>query len=184
MGLFSWFSRKKTDQDSLPLSQGAADFLQGKKDTLTSADVDPGGEDKYSRYEKAMALKKSGNLSEAADLLIESCNPPSIYKGHYRELFRIWRQFNRHDLRANRHQEVIDRVVTMIRLDQEMIKEMLRYWSIQQKRHLPSDYFDGDRNLTVTDAKAMKKAAEALGQDDKVHTATQLLQSLAKNRKT
>ena len=183
MGLFSWFSRKKADQDSLPLSQGAADFLEGRKDTLTSADIDPEGAEKYAGYERAMTLKRSGNLSEAAEILTKSCNPPSIYKGHYRELFKIWRQFNRDDLHANRHQEVIDRVITMIRLDQEMIKEMLRYWSIQQERHLPSDYFDNDRNLLVSDAKAMKKAAEALGQNDNVHIATELLRSFTKNRK-
>jgi hypothetical protein len=182
MGFLSWFPRRKVDQGSLPLSQGAVDFLEGGKNTLTSADIDPESAEKYARYERAMALKKSGKLSEAADLFIKSCSPPSIYKGHYRELFKIWRQFNRDDLHANRYQQVIDRVSTMIRLDQEMIKEMLRFWGIQQKRCLPSDYFDNDRNLTVTDAKVMKKAAEALGQDDNVRIATELLQNIAKKK--
>lgn len=183
MGLFSLFSRKKTNQNSFPMSQGALDFLEGKKDTLTSADVDPEGTEKYAGYERAMALKKSGKLSEAAELLTKSCNPPSIYKGHYRELFKIWRQFNRDDLNASRHQEVIDRIITMIRLDQEMIKEMLQYWSIQQKRQLPPDYFNNDRNLLVSDAKALKKAAEALGQNDNASIAIEFLQRFAKNEK-
>ncbi len=158
------------------------DFLEGRKDTLTSADIDPEGAEKYAGYERAMIFKRSGHLKEAADILINSCIPPSIYKGHYRELFKIWRQFNRDDLKANRNQAVIDRVITMIRLDQEMIKEMLRYWSIQQNRQLPSDCFDNDRNLLVSDAKALKKAAEALGQNDTVHIASKLLRRFSKNK--
>jgi hypothetical protein len=137
------------DQDSLPFSQGVASFLEGRNNSLASADIDPEGAEKYATYERAMALKKSGNLTEAAEFLAKSCTQPSIYKGHYRELFKIWRQFNHDDLNSNHHEKVIDRIITMIRLDQEMIQEMLRYWSVQQNRPLPSDYFDNDRNFLV-----------------------------------
>jgi len=183
VGLFKWFSRKKGDRDSPALIQGSGEFLDGKKDTLTSADIDPEGAEKYAGYERAMTLKKAGKLSEAAELLLKSCNPPSIYKGHYRELFKIWRQFNRDDLKVNRYQEVVDRVMTMIRLDKEMIQEMLRYWSIQQNRKLPLDYFDNDRNLLVGDAKALKRAAEALGQNDNVRVSADLIKRFAETKK-
>src|SRR5882724_8815775 len=144
MRLFAWSSRKTRDEQSPALSQGAREFLQGKKNTLTSADIDPESTGMYAGYERAMALKKDGKPFEAAELLLKSCDPPSIYKGHYREVFKIWRQINRDDLKANRYQQVVDRVLTMIRLDEEMVREMLRYWSIQQNRKLPSDYFDND----------------------------------------
>lgn len=183
MGLFKWFSWKKSNRDSPALTQGEREFLEGKKDTLTSADIDPEGAEKYVGYNGAMALKKAGNLSEAAELLLKSCDPPSIYKGHYRELFKIWRQFNRDDLKANRHQEVVDRVLTMIRFDEEMIQEMLQQWGIAQHRKLPLDYFDNDRNLLVSDAKALKSAAEALEQKDNVRVAEELVERFAKNKK-
>ena len=79
-----------------------------------------------------MALKEAGDLNGAAKLLHDSCISPSIYKGHYRELFKIWRGFNREDLKVGRYQPVIDRVIMMVKLDREMIEEMLRYWAIQQ----------------------------------------------------
>lgn len=182
MGLFNWFSRKNNEKGSPAVTQGAREFLENKKDVLTSADIDPEGAEKYAGYERAMALKKDGKFSDAAKLLLKSCEPPSIYKGHYRELFKIWRQFNRDDLKTGRYQEVVDRVLTMRRLDEEMIQEMLRYWSIQQKRELPPDYFDSDRNLLVSDAKALKKAAEALKQDDNMQFAIELIERFTRSR--
>lgn len=164
------------------LTQGAREFLEGKRNVLSTADVDLQSVEDYGRYERAMALKKEGRLSDAAKLLLGSCESPSIYKGHYRELFRIWRQLNRDDLKSGRYQEVADRVLTMRRFDDEMIKEMLRYWSIVNKKKLPSDYFDDDRNLLVSDAKALKKAAEALKQEDNMGLATELIQSFAAKR--
>jgi hypothetical protein len=68
----------------------------------------------------------------------------------------------------------------MVRLDNEMIQEMLRYWSIQQKRTLPPDYFDNDRNLLVSDAKALKKSAAVLEQDNNVQVAVNLIERFAK----
>lgn len=162
MSLFNWFSQKKNE--------------------LRSVDIDHEAAEKYAAYERAMELKKEGKLFDAAKLLLTSCEPPSIYKGHYRELFKIWRQFNRGDLKAGRYREVVDRVLAMRRLDEEMIQEMLRYWSIQQKRELPPDYFDNDRNFLVSDAKALKKAAEALKQDDNMQVAIELIERFTESR--
>jgi hypothetical protein len=181
MGIFDWFSRKRDGTQSSALTPGAIEFLNGKRNILTSADVDPENAEKYAGYERAMVLKKACKFSEAAEILLKSCDPPSIYKGHYKELFKIWRQFNRDDLNASRHQEVVNRVLTMVRLDDEMIREMLRYWSIQQKKELPPHYFDNDRNLLLSDAKALKKAAEALGQNRHVEVAVQLIERFSKS---
>jgi len=157
------------------IAPGAQDFIDGKKDTLTFADVDPEGAALFQGFQKAMELKKEGKLTEAEALLLKSTNPPSIYKGHYRELFKIWRKHNRDALKANEFEDVEARVLTMIRLDEEMIETMLHYWGIQQKRKLPSDYFDKDRNILVSDAKALKKAAESLGNKNNVVLAEKLL---------
>ena len=136
MSFFKMLSKNKGEMKEGTLTQGAKNFLERKSDVLTSADVDPEGAVKYSNYERAMALKKDGNFQEAAELLEISCTPPSIFKGHYRELFNIWRQLNRDSLKKGDYQIVIDRVTKMIRYDDEMIEEMLKYWSIQQRRKL------------------------------------------------
>lgn len=44
------------------------------------------------RYEKAMEMKKAGDLKAVEELLLPSVSPPSIYHGHYRELFINWRK--------------------------------------------------------------------------------------------
>lgn len=180
MGLFSWFFKKerKSTLSRDGLSQGAIDFLDGKKSTLTSEDIDPVGFALFKGYEKAMELKKQGKLNEAADILIKSTNPASIYHGHYRELFRIWRQFNREDLKLLKYKDVSERVKLMCHLDGEMNKEMLRYWGERQGRKLPDDYFTKDRNILVSDAKALKKSAEALENNDDIYLADKLLSQL------
>lgn len=158
------------------LSPGAQDFIDGKKNTLTFADVDPEGAALFQGFQKAMELKKEGKLKEAECLLLKSTNPPSTYKGHYKELFKIWRQWNRDALKAKNFSEVESRVLTMIKLDEEMIVTMLHYWGAQQKRALPADYFDRDRNLLVSDVKALKKAAEALDNKENIVFSKELLQ--------
>ena len=40
-------------------------------------------------FQSAMKLKESGDMEAAADKLMDACTPPSIYKAHYRELFKI-----------------------------------------------------------------------------------------------
>lgn len=63
----------------------------------------------------------------------------------------------------------------MVRLDEEMIETMLQYWGIQQKRELPPDYFDKDRNILISDARALKKAAESLGNSHNIGLADDLI---------
>ena len=163
------------------LTAGAQAFLEGRSDALTSADVDPRNAEAFSRYEKAMLLKANGDLAEAAALLQQSCSPPSIYKGHYRELFKIWRQLNRIALAEGKYQIVVDRVRKMVQMDEELIQEMLRHWSDIQKRTLPTDYFDNDRNLLVSDAKALQKAAGACKDGESTALANLLLMQFRTN---
>ena len=180
MGFLARLLGEPIDRQPASLGQGAEDFLAGRKDTLTSVDVDPEGAATFARYELAMVLKKKGNLSAAAELLYQSCSPPSIYKGHYRELFKISRQLNRNDLKTGNYCAVLERVRLMARLDNEMIHEMLRYWSIQQNRQLPHEYFDNDRNLLVTDAKALLRAAQEFNDVQSAIFAESLLTRFAK----
>jgi hypothetical protein len=166
---------KKQQPERIKLTQGAIDFLEGRKNDLTSADVDPEGSGKYSNYERALSLKKAGDLDSASKLLLKSCNPPSIYKGHYCELFKIWRQQNKEDIKKGNYKVVVKRVLKMIQYDDEMIAEMLSYWSKQQKRDLPIDYFDSDRNLKISDAKALLKASQELNNAELVQKASFLV---------
>ena len=180
MSLFNWFSKKTNENLSTHISQGAKDFIDGKKNTLTSADVNPEGATVYARFQKAMELKKEGKFLEAEPLLIKSTEPPSIYHGHYRELFKVWRQFNRNDLKAEKYKEVSSRVLNMYRLDNEMINEMLRYWSIQHEKKLHKNFFDKYRNLLIGDAKALKKSAESLQDEDSFVLSKKLIERFDK----
>lgn len=163
-------------EDTLPL--GAQAFLEGRSNSLAYADVDPEGAEAVNRYEQAMVLKRQGDLAGAAGLLVQSCIPPSIYQGHYRELFKIWRQMNRDDLKSGSFEPVISRVNDMIRLDEEMIKGMLTHWGTVQKRELPGDYFDKSRNLLQADGKALLLAGTALGNSNAVKVAEQAIQQI------
>lgn len=176
MGLFGWIFKKThtIDEPRSGLSKGAIDFLDGKSIGFTAADIDPAGSALLVGYQKAMELKKQGKLIEAADLLLKSTQPASIYHGHYRELFRIWRQFNKEDLKDMKYREVSDRVKIMHRLDNEMIEEMLSYWGERQNRKLPKDFFDKDRNLLVSDIKALRKSAEALKNNEDITLSANL----------
>ena len=181
MGLFKWLSsrtRKAVDAD---LTQGAMDFLEGRKDTLTSADIDPEGAEKYANYVRAVLLKKDGDIRKAAMLLMKSCEPPSIYKGHYEELFKIWRQLNREDLKNGKYEIVANRVLKMIQFDDEMIIEMLSHWGEVQKRRLPKDCFDSDRNLKVTDAKALLKAGTELKNEQYIKKGLVFVEHFSRN---
>lgn len=177
MWLFGWFFKKKNSiNDSQPgLSQGAISFIDGKSDFLTVSDIDPEGSALFDGYQKAMKLKKQGKLTEAADLLFKSTQPASIYHGHYRELFRIWRQFNKEDFKSMKYREISDRIKMMHRLDNEMIEKMLGYWGGRQNRKLPCDYFDKDRNLLISDVIALRKSAEALNDYEGVTLSSNLL---------
>ncbi|MGM0429771.1 MAG: hypothetical protein ACQEQ2_05680 [Pseudomonadota bacterium] len=169
---FFGFNTPKPKQQIAP---GAQDFIGGKKDTLTFADIDPEGAALFDGFQEAMELKKEGKFREAEALLLKSTNPPSIYKGHYRELFKIWRKLNREALKADNFEDVESRVLKMVRLDEEMITKMLHYWGVQQKRKLPLDYFDKDRNILLSDVKALKKAAEALENKSSIVLAEKFL---------
>ena len=154
-------------------------FLQGDTNTLRSSDIDPEGAERLGTFQRAMALKAEERYEEAAELLVRSCEPPSIFQGHYRELFMIWRKMNRSDLQDGKLAAVVQRVMTMIRYDNEMIDAMLGHWSTQQHRELPNDYFDKDRNLKVTDAKALLKAATALGKQGEIERASALIETFS-----
>ena len=148
--------------DERAYSPAVSAFLNGETNSLTAADIDPENAITYGRYTRACELKKQGDLEGAAILLESFCIPPSIYSGHYRLLFQIWRHFNRIDLKKGHYENVVQRVTKMIRYDEEMCVVLVKYWGEVQNKILPQDHFDGARNLKVSDAKALLNAATAL----------------------
>ena len=131
------FSRARTTRPSPGELPAPRDFLERRTNQLSSADFDPANAANLHRYEQWQTVKASGDQAAAAALLAQSSQPPSIYKGHYRELFKIWRAMNRKDLKARKYVDVVDRVTTMIRFDDEMIDVMLKHWRRVQRRELP-----------------------------------------------
>jgi len=179
LNIFSWIFKKHKPKEVLAQSQAVDDFLNGDKHILTSEDIDPEGTALFEGYQKAMLLKKNGEYEQAELILLKSCEPPSIYKGHYRELFKIWRKYNRDDIKLKKYSEVSARVLKMVKLDEEMINGMLDYWGERQNKTLPKAYFDKDRNLLVSDAKALKKSSEILEDTDNLELAIQLIERFA-----
>lgn len=110
------------------------------------------------RFEEAVVSRRAGDLVRAEQLLLPSVEPPSIYHGHYRELFLIYRAWNKRDLNARAYDRVIQRVLMMVRLDAEMVTTMTRYWSrINGKKVDCGSY----TKLKLSDAKVLLAAAEA-----------------------
>jgi hypothetical protein len=87
-------------------------------------------------------------------------------------LLKIWRAYNKLDLKAGQFSAVVDRVRRMVRFDDEMIHAMLDNWSEVWKRKLPLTYFDKDRNLKVTDTKALTIAAKSLNDPSLIEEAS------------
>lgn len=156
--------------------------LMVQRGYLTSADIDPDGCARTGEYFEAEGLAKAGDVVGALAILTRLCSEPNIYKGHYRLLFRLHRQLNKDDLKAGEFVAVRDRVLDMIRMDDEMIGTMLIYWSEVQRRKLGPRYFDGDRNLKVSDVKALLAAAEALKDRKAVSQAKKLIERFERIR--
>ena len=145
----------------------ASKILTSKK-WLKSTDSD-------GRYSEAMALKEQGKLEDAADILLSSCIPPSIFHGHYHQLFIIWRSFNKSDLKQGAYSIVIDRIRTMLRFNDEMIACMTEHWSQRFHADVQSDYFDIYSNFLIFDANTLLKAAQAINDIDNLKLAVELI---------
>lgn len=85
MNFWKKLFRSDASKSEQPITPGSQDFIDGKKNTLTFADIDPEGAALFQGFQEAMEHKKNGQFREAEALLLKSTNPPSIYKGHYRE---------------------------------------------------------------------------------------------------
>lgn len=130
------------------------------------------------RFEK---LKQKGELREAADLLEESCKDPHIFHGHYKRLFMVWRQLNKEDLAACNYKDVMDRVIKTIKLNDEMLTEMSKYWSGIHKKKMTKSYFAKSySHIKITDGKALLKAVTALQDRKSIKIADKLIRSFEK----
>lgn len=130
-----------------------------------SFDLDPCGAEMTSRFEKAMLLKGEGLDEEVEALLLKSTNPPSIYHGHYRELFIIWRRRVKAHVKARRGHDAVALLTKMLVLNEEMINEMCRYWGQIHKIERTPDYFMPYSKITKTDVASLKKYALACGEE-------------------
>ncbi|AXI04018.1 hypothetical protein [Aquirhabdus parva] len=145
-----------------------ASKVSAAKKRLKSTDSD-------SRYSDAMVLKEQGKLEEAAEILLSACITPSIFHGHYQQLFIIWRAFNKRDLKEGQYRQVIDRIRNMIQLNDEMIECMSSYWSQHFHEEVSAEYFDLYSNVLIYDANALLKAAEAINDVDNLKLAVKLI---------
>ncbi len=163
-------------------TENAKAFAEGRRNHLTYADIDPVGAQLFANYEAAMEAKRSGSLQAAAELLEKSCNPPTRYHGHYRELFQIWRRWNSESLTASKYTEVVCRVRTMARYDNEMIQAFFNANGWTRRQKYPVNHFDCYRNLKITDVKNLRTAASALVDTSALQFADELENSVRQRR--
>lgn len=117
-------------------------------------------DDLVDNYLLAMEVKKSGDLQKAAKMLELSTNPPSIYKGHYEQLFIIYRKLYRQDMQDGNYQAVIDRINRMIKLDNEMLKAIVLHRTNIQNNPCTLDDVKDESNIKVSDLKTLQKALD------------------------
>ena len=142
-------------------SQAAAVSQQDLDSSIAALTAEAGG---YAdAYDRGRALRLAGDLYAAEKVLLPATRPPSIYKGLYRELLMVYRAWNRIDFKSANPAAVVDRCRLMKRLDDEMIAEMLAYWSAAQGRNLPADYFNDSRNYTSGDEKLRLRCLKEMG---------------------
>lgn len=126
-------------------------------------------------------LKIKGQIREAADLLEDSCKEPHIFHGHYNRLFTAWRQLNKEDLASCNYNDVIERVIKTIKLNDEMLAEMSTYWSKQHGVRRTKAYFSKYSHIKISDGKALMKAATAVQDKKAIKVAEKLINSFAKD---
>lgn len=149
-----------------------------KQDILSALEyknIDPDGFNLLQNYEQAMIFKQQGNYGEEERFLIPSVNPPSIYTGHYRELFIIWRMVIKMYIKQGKDSEVVSLIKRMINLDEEMILKLCKYWSERHETERSREYFIGTSNLKITDIKYLKNSSLACADNDGVLLADKYL---------
>lgn len=127
------------------------------------------------------SLKKNGQLREAANLLEDSCKDPHIFHGHYKRLFMAWRQLNKEDLAACDYKAVIERVIKIIKLNDEMLTEMSAYWSKEHGVRRTKSYFANYNHVKISDGKALLKAANAVQDKKTIKIAEKLISSFTRD---
>ncbi|WP_241596010.1 hypothetical protein [Rosenbergiella epipactidis] len=129
----------------------------------------------YSRYELAMKMKSEGNIDEVERLLLPSVIPPSIYHGHYRELFINWRKKIYLHEKAAEYSKIVSLIKLMIKLDAELLHKMREYWSPIHGVDRSPEYFFRYSKIKKTDLKKLQKYSEIIGDMDGKFLAESLL---------
>lgn len=143
----------------------------GFLDVIPAQLVDPEGSEFYSRYIQAIAMKQEKRFNEVESLLMPSVEPPSIYHGHYRELFVAFRHRIKALEKNSEHQAIVALLLKMIRLNNEMLQKMSDHWSPIHGVYRPPSYFTNYSKINNTDLKKLVKHATALNDVDAVSIA-------------
>lgn len=132
-------------------------------------------DDYFENYQNAMQVKQAGDLQKASEMLELSCVSPTIYKGHYRELFVIYREFNKQDFNEKNYQSTINRVLKMLRYNDEMLNAICKHWSvIHQKEYQILDFVQ-DSNIKLADLRMLLKCYQALNDLDNQQAVQQII---------
>lgn len=106
----------------------------------------------------ALEAKDKKDWHKVIELLTPSVEPPSIYHGHYRELFIAYRAVYREDMKLGKFKKVVEIIERMKRLDKEMLETMTSYWSEQNKENYAPNHFQSYSKINATDLKTYNKA--------------------------
>lgn len=137
----------------------------------------------YERYELAMEAKKAGNIDLVIELLTPSVIPPSIYNGHYRELFIAYRNKNKKSIKEGNIIFVIIILKKMLRLDNEMIDLMYHNWSRSFVSSQDREYFFSQSNIKITDMKLLLKLSTKLYDSEGLILAKEKIQCIENYKK-
>ncbi len=154
-----------------------SDYYKTKEllSALEYKNIDPDGFKLIENYEQAMLFKQQGNYGEEERFLLPSVNPPSIYTGHYRELFIIWRMVIKMYAKQGKDMDIVSLLKRMISLDEEMLSELCRYWSERHGTVRNREYFIGSSNLKVNDIKHLKNASISCADNEGILLADKYL---------
>jgi hypothetical protein len=132
-------------------------------------------------FRQAVCYRELGDLDTAGELLLTSCEPPSSYVSHYRELFSTWRELNARDAARGHFEAVSQRVCTMIRMDDEMVAEVRLRAAHSAAQIMPRDLFDRYRNLQIVDLQLLVESANALGDEELAVLALEAMRRYSAN---
>lgn len=124
---------------------------------LDAKDIFPETSALLEKYEAAMLLKKNGNFLAAERILVELTSKPSIYHGHYRELFILQRKRIKQLVASEEYAEALSLLEGMVEKNESMINAMCDYWSPIHGVKREKAYFSSYGKINKTDTKLIEQ---------------------------